>query len=78
MNKYRVTRSEANWGSQMVKQSGLIKGIFYAYISYRRAFYRRASPIDRLIGVSLIGGHLIGASLTGGSLISVFLTRAIS
>jgi hypothetical protein len=35
------------------------------YISYRRVFYRRASPIDYPIGVPLIDASLIDVLLTG-------------
>jgi hypothetical protein len=41
------------------------------YYYEERAFYRRASPINHLIGVSLIGVSLIGVSLIGVSLIGV-------
>ena len=42
------------------------------YYYEERAFYRRASPINHLIGVSLIGVSSIGASL-----IDMLLTEAI-
>ena len=73
----------SNFGLSHASQPTIVKCVasyndILIYYYEERAFYRRASPINHLIGVSLIDVSLMGVSPIGASLVDMLLTEAIS